>query len=60
MIQSYSKHLDPVWSPLALAADALKGPVGFRSYWLPESGDPRAMEKEMISLSISVRMDILW
>ena len=35
-----SKHLDPVWSPLALAADALKGPVGFRSCHCLPSGNP--------------------
>ena len=26
-----AKALDPVWSPFALAAEALKGPVGFPS-----------------------------
>ena len=31
-VPSCPKQLDPVWSPLALAADALKGPVGFRSW----------------------------
>ena len=40
-----SKHLDPVWSPLALAADALKGPVGFRScHWLPSGNSEMGME----------------